>query len=144
MALNVTAAPPDMDTDYTKASIYLSGALVGLVAWAFIKGRGSNLPDGPKGLPLFGSLFSIGDTLLHLKLTEWSYKYGDFYCYMMGQAPMVVLNSHEAINDLFVKRGGKYSSRPKASNQANLITQNARIVAQPYGEQWRVRIFPLL
>ncbi len=122
-----------------KIVIYAVAAFVALITWLMLQNRAMNLPDGPRGLPFFGKMFSIDDgTPLHLKLTEWAHKYGDFYSYMMGRAPVIVLNSHQAINDLFVKRGNKYSSRPKGSNQASIITQNARIVAIPYGDQWRV------
>lgn len=139
MATNVTTMSPSLDTVDTKIAIYVVGATVALIVWLSLQDRSRNLPDGPRGLPLLGNMFSMNDgTLLHLKLTEWSHKYGDFYSFMMGRSPAIVLNSPQAINDLFVKRGNKYSSRPKASNQASIITQNARIVAIPYGDQWRV------
>ena len=132
-----TMISPDA-MDRPKLTVYLACFFVACITWMLLRGRQKNLPDGPRGLPFFGTMFSMGDTLLHLKLTEWSLKYGDFFSYMMGQSPVIVLNSAEAINDLFVKRGSKYSSRPKASPQSELITQNARIVAIPYGDQWRV------
>jgi len=139
MATNMTTISPSMEPVNAKIAVYAVGAFVALIAWLMLQDRALNLPDGPRGLPLFGNIFSMKDgTLLHLKLTEWSDKYGDFYSYMMGRTPVVVLSSPEAINDLFIKRGNKYSSRPKASNQASIITQNARIVAIPYGDQWRV------
>ncbi|KIW12238.1 hypothetical protein PV08_09514 [Exophiala spinifera] len=139
MATNVTTTVSSpVDTGSTKITIYTIGAFVALTAWLILKDRSLNLPDGPRGLPLVGNMFSMNDgTLLHLKLTEWSRQYGDFYCYMLGRAPVVVLNSPQTISDLFVKRGNKYSSRPRVSNQASIITQDARIVAIPYGEQWR-------
>lgn len=138
LASNATAMILPVEMDSAKLPIYFACFFVASVTWLLLRGRQKNLPDGPRGLPFFGTMFSMGDTLLHLKLTEWSLKYGDVFSYMMGQSPVIVLNSAEAINDLFVKRGSKYSSRPKASNQADLITQNARIVAIPYGDQWRV------
>lgn len=141
MATNVTTMSPFAETVNPKIAIYAVSAFVALIAWLILQDRALNLPDGPRGLPLFGNMLSVNDgTLLHLKLTEWSHKYGDFYSYMMGRSPVIVLNSHQAINDLFVKRGNKYSSRPKTSNQASIITQNARIVAIPYGDQWRVSL----
>lgn len=127
-----------MDTNNTKLTVYVIGALAAIIGLLFLKDRARNLPDGPPGLPIVGNMFSMGDGLLHFKLTEWSRKYGDFFSYRMGRAPVFVLSSPQAFQDLFVKRGAKYSSRPTASNQATLITQNARIVAIPYGDQWRV------
>lgn len=127
-----------MDSFSLKLVAYLVGSLAGFITWTILKDWASNLPVGPPGLPIVGNMFSMGDALLHFKLTEWFHKYGDFYCYKIGRNPVIVVSSPEAVNDLFTKRGGKYSSRPKLSNQASLITQNARIVAQPYGDQWRV------
>lgn len=141
MISSVTAMLSSVETINTRVLIYAVGAFILLIAWLLRKNRALDLPDGPRGLPFFGSMFSLNDgTLLHLKLTEWAHKYGDFYSYMMGSSPVIVLNSPQAINDLFVKRGNKYSSRPKASNQASIITQDARIVAIPYGDQWRVSL----
>lgn len=141
MATNVTAIPLSMEAINTKIAIYAVAAFVAVIAWMLLQARSLNLPDGPRGLPFVGSMFSMDSSkLLHLKLTEWADVYGDVYSYMMGRSPVIVLNSTKAINDLFVKRGNKYSSRPKASNQASIITQNARIVAIPYNDQWRVSL----
>jgi hypothetical protein len=100
--------------------------------------QSQRLPNGPSGVPLLGNILDFRGTLLHLKLTEWSRRYGDFYSYKIGQSPVIVLSSPSAVQDLYIKRGKKYSSRPKASNQVSIITQDARIVNMPYGEQWRV------
>ncbi|KAK0260707.1 hypothetical protein LTR35_017965 [Friedmanniomyces endolithicus] len=69
--------------------------------------------------------------------TEWSRKYGDFFAFTMASTAVVVLSSPDVLNDLIVKKGQKYSSRPLPSPQAALITQNARIVNMPYGTQFR-------
>jgi hypothetical protein len=100
--------------------------------------QGRNLPNGSPGLPIFGNIFDFRGTVLHFKLTEWSRQYGGIFAYKVGQAPVVVLNSPEALQDLYVKKGQIYSSKPRVSNQASLITQGARIVNMPYGDLWRV------
>lgn len=100
--------------------------------------QGGDLPNGPPGFPIFGNVFDFRGSILHLKLTEWSRQYGDVFAYRIGQAPVVVLSSPEALKDLYLKKGQIYSSRPRTSNQASLITQGARIVNMPYGDLWRV------
>ncbi|KAK3113062.1 hypothetical protein LTR53_010019 [Teratosphaeriaceae sp. CCFEE 6253] len=82
-------------------------------------------------------MFDFGDSHLHHKLTEWSQTYGDFFSYTMAQSPVIVLSSPEVLSDLLLKRGQKYSSRPRSSAQASLMTQDARIVQLPYGERFR-------
>ena len=62
----------------------------------------------------------------------------------MGQSTVIVLNSVQAVEDLLIKRGHIYSSRPTSSSQADIITGKARIVNMPYGETFRVlRSLPL-
>jgi hypothetical protein len=68
------------------------------------------------------NIYDFRGTVLHFKLTEWSRQYGDMFAYRICQAPVIVLNSPEALQDLYVKKGQIYSSRPWASNQASLIT----------------------
>ncbi|KAK0302704.1 hypothetical protein LTR82_017792 [Friedmanniomyces endolithicus] len=93
--------------------------------------RSRNYPDGPKSSPLVGNMFNVSVPYLHLKLTEWSRKYGDFFAFTMASTAVVVLSSPDVLNDLIVKKGQKYSSRPLPSPQAALFTQNARIVNMP-------------
>lgn len=96
------------------------------------------LPDGPLGLPLFGNFFDLRGQILHTKLTKWSEKYGDVFSYMIGQRPVVVLSSPESLEELCVRRGNIYSSRPRTSKQADICTRNARIVNMVYDDKWRV------
>lgn len=130
----------NMDPANARFVLYLLVSLcISILLYAF-SNRTHNLPKGPPGIPFFGNIFDVRGGPLHFKLTKWATQYGDFFSYKIGRTPVIVLSSPEAINDLFVKRGQKYSSRPKASNQAALITQEARIVNMPYGDKWRVRL----
>lgn len=96
------------------------------------------LPDGPLGLPFFGNFFDLRGQILHEQLTRWSGKYGDVFSYMIGHRPVVVLSSPESLEELCVKRGNIYSSRPRTSKQADICTRNARIVNMVYDDKWRV------
>jgi hypothetical protein len=100
--------------------------------------RSGNHLDGPKSSFLVGNMLDVNVPYLPGLLTEWSRRYGDFYAYTMASTPVIVIGSLESMNDLIVKRGQKYSSRPKTSPQAALITQNARIINTQYGAQFRV------
>ncbi|KAK6380079.1 hypothetical protein LTS17_005267 [Exophiala oligosperma] len=126
-----------MDAISSRLFLYLILSLCISVLLYTFSNRPSNLPEGPAGIPFFGNIFDVRGEHLHFKLTNWARLYGDFFSYKIGRTPVIVLSSPEAINDLFVKRGQKYSSRPRASNQASLITQEARIVNMPYGDRWR-------
>ena len=111
-----------------------------IVRWLYQRRQ---LPDGPVGLPLFGNFFDLRGQVFHKQLTAWSYKYGDVFTYMIGQGPVMVLNSPESMEELCVKRGNIYSSRPRTSKQADICTRNARIVNMVYDDKWRVGLTTL-
>jgi hypothetical protein len=102
--------------------------------------RSSNYPDGPKSSFLLGNMLDVNVPYLPGLLTEWSRRYGDFYAYTMASTLVIVISSLESMNELIVKRGQKYSSRPNTSPQAALITQNSRIINTQYGAQFRVSL----
>ncbi len=92
------------------------------------------LPDGPRDPILPKDLRQK----LHIHLATCAKTYGDFFSYNMGRSRVIVLSSVQAIEELLVKRGQLWSSRPTSSSQADLITGKARIVNMPYGEEFRV------
>ncbi|KAH8817510.1 cytochrome P450 [Xylogone sp. PMI_703] len=113
-------------------------ALVGFITVMYTVMRPTKrLPDGPRSLPFVGNLFDMKGTPIHKKLAQWATIYGPFFCYQIGPTPAIVLSSPETLEELCVKRGHIYSSRPKASNQAEIITGKFRIVNMPYGDEFR-------
>jgi len=58
---------------------------------------------GPPSVPFVGNLFEL-QPLPHHKLTEWSKKYGDFMCIMMGAVPTLVLSSPEILQETLRER----------------------------------------
>ncbi|KAK0258103.1 hypothetical protein LTR29_018141, partial [Friedmanniomyces endolithicus] len=67
-------------------------------------------PEGPQSSPLVGNMFDVSVPYLHLKLTEWSRKYGDFFAFTMASTAVVVLSSPDVLNDLIVKTGQEYTT----------------------------------
>ncbi len=90
-------------------------------------------PDGPRGL----GILPDKNLKLYQQLAKLVPRYGDFLSVRLGMSKVVVLSSPAAVDELFTKRGGKYASRPTASPQAKIIGQ-ARLVAMPYGDDFRV------
>ncbi|KIY02613.1 uncharacterized protein Z520_01078 [Fonsecaea multimorphosa CBS 102226] len=91
-----------------------------------------DLPDGP------GALAEKDNRRrLHISLAPWAKTYGDLFSYNMGRSTAIVLSSVQAIEELLVKRGHIYSSRPTSTSQADIITGKGRIVTMPYGEEFR-------
>ncbi|KAK4508173.1 hypothetical protein PRZ48_001911 [Zasmidium cellare] len=127
-----------VNIDEAHPALWVAGVLVLCGALFHVSQQARNLPNGPFSLPLVGTLALFRERkMFHIRLRDWAYQYGDFFHFKIGRSPVFVLSSPKAINDLLIKQGSVYSSRPRLSNQASLITQNSRIVALPYDDQWR-------
>lgn len=98
----------------------------------------NNWPDGPSGWPLLGVL-PEKNLHLHQQLQRLVPKYGDFFSFNMGRSKVIVLSSPRTVDDLIVKKGGKYSSRPSSSPTAQIVARG-RLVQLQYGEDFRVSI----
>jgi hypothetical protein len=81
-------------------------------------------PDGPRGLPLIGTI-PDKKIKLHEHFARLATQYGDFFSVQMGRKRMIVLSSPQAVDDLIVKKGGKYSSRPSQSSPAEYMASSA-------------------
>lgn len=68
-------------------------------------------PPGPRGWPLIGYLWQLGDSP-HLTLTAISRKYGDVFSVQLGGRPVVVLNGSELIGHVMSMRGAPLADRP--------------------------------
>ncbi|XP_066287986.1 cytochrome P450 2D20-like [Branchiostoma lanceolatum] len=71
----------------------------------------TDLPPGPRGLPLVGNLFSMSKDI-PVVFQEWSKKYGDVFTVYAFSQPRVVLNGFSAIREALVANADVFSSRP--------------------------------
>ena len=71
-----------------------------------------NLPPGPTGLPLVGSLFSMG-LHAHETLNIWAKYYGNVMTVKLGSSNMIVLSGLDEVNETLVKHGDIFSDRPQ-------------------------------
>ncbi|KAF7349236.1 Cytochrome P450 [Mycena sanguinolenta] len=75
--------------------------------------REPGLPPGPPTVPLLGNLHLLPDIgQNHLKLMEWSRKYGEIFSVKIGPRTTVVLSSPTAIKEVVDKTSWAASSRP--------------------------------
>lgn len=92
-----------------------------------------DLPPGPRRLPIFGNAFHVPRRTPWLKFSEWSKVYGTLKFLIIGfkevdaalrdlgdivflrvfGCSLLVLNSVEAVTDLFETRSAIYSDRPR-------------------------------
>ncbi|KAI0094761.1 cytochrome P450 [Irpex rosettiformis] len=132
-----------MVTELTSSFSFVFLAVVGCgVSVSLVKGyvlnRNSNharLPPGPKA-SWFGSV-SLPKQYQWKIYADWKAVYGDIiYVHIFGN-PLLVLNTAEAVNDLFEKRGAIYSSRPVRTMVSELIGFDWLFSTMPYGNRWR-------
>ncbi|KIK58072.1 hypothetical protein GYMLUDRAFT_75124 [Collybiopsis luxurians FD-317 M1] len=118
--------------------VLLVFAFVARRAWIhFAVRRGLPLPPGPKGWPIIGNLYDIPKDRPYEVYARMSEKYQSDVIYLnVAGTSLVILNSAEATNDLFVGRSQLYSDRPELTMK-DLIGLELSVVFARYGEQWR-------
>ncbi|KAK3084214.1 hypothetical protein FSP39_010165 [Pinctada imbricata] len=72
--------------------------------------RRSNWPPGPPTLPFVGNLNLISKVLLQ-EFRRLRRQYGDVFSLVLGSQTVVVINGHETMREIFIKRGDITSCR---------------------------------
>ncbi|XP_038882277.1 cytochrome P450 71AU50-like [Benincasa hispida] len=104
-----------------------------LHSWPF---KGHNLPPGPKGFPIFGSLHLIGK-LPHRDLHSLSRKYGPIMHMRLGLVHTIIVSSPRAA-ELFLKTHDQmFASRPLIQTSKIISYGQKDLVFVPYGSYWR-------
>jgi len=121
---------------YKLAALTLVGATIAIL-WAWIK-RDQRLDkmQGPGGWPLNG----IGIGLPHKSvevLGQWAIQYGEVYKIRVGWYNWVVINSPEAMRDIFDKQSVSTSSRSPMPLAHDVAVGGMRMNTLPYGKKWR-------
>uniref|UniRef100_L7N0U9 Uncharacterized protein n=1 Tax=Ciona intestinalis TaxID=7719 RepID=L7N0U9_CIOIN len=87
-------------------------AIALLLFYIWLTPKYKNLPPGPMGVPFLGCL-PFMETLAERTFTKWSKKYGPIITVQLGDHRTVILNSYEAIEEAFTKKGEKFNGRFK-------------------------------
>ncbi|KAA1470686.1 cytochrome P450 [Dentipellis sp. KUC8613] len=112
----------------------LAVATFGIVRYAQSPWR--SIPPGPKGIPLFGNVFQLGQEPWNI-FKRWGQEYGPLiYLNVVGQ-PLIVINSQKVAIDLLDRRAVKYSDRPRNIVASDFMTGGLFLVLMPYNEIWR-------
>ncbi|KDR74419.1 hypothetical protein GALMADRAFT_99443 [Galerina marginata CBS 339.88] len=100
--------------------------------------RQQRLPPGPRGWPLIGNALGIPSKAPWKVYLQWSDEFqSDILSLRLPGAPLIILNSSKAVNDLLVKHSAVYSNRPQ-STMLNLMGMSWVFGLMQYGEQWRL------
>lgn len=100
--------------DFVKSLLlYSFAAVVALLVHseiARLRGRVAGI-DGPRGLPIFGNIPQLRRNASE-QYRIWAEKYGAVYQVMLGSVAVVVVNSAEAAQRVFVRNSAATISRP--------------------------------
>ncbi|KAL2343004.1 hypothetical protein Fmac_004289 [Flemingia macrophylla] len=116
-------------------------AIIVLVCLACVWLRGSKnkakeLPPGPKGLPILGSLLKLGANP-HRDLHQLAQKYGPIMYLRLGFVPTIVVSSPQAAEQFLKTHDLVFASRPP-HEAAKYISWNQRNLSfGEYGSYWR-------
>ncbi|KAK4391928.1 cytochrome [Sesamum angolense] len=97
----------------------------------------TNLPPGPKPLPLFGNWLQVGNDLNHRLIAAMSKTYGPVFLLKLGSRNLVVVSNPELANQVLHTQGVEFGSRPR-NVVLDIFTGNGQdMVFTIYGEHWR-------
>lgn len=91
--------------------------------------------DGPRGLPLIGSVLDVKFASLHRSLEDWADKYGEIYRVRFGSRRLVVLSEAEAIKRMFRERPDTFRRTRTLENAITEMKLNGVFSAE--GDDWR-------
>lgn len=98
-----------------------------------------NLPPGPRGWPVFGSLSLLAGTLPpHRVLAQLAARYGPLMHLRLGSFHVVVASSAEAARLVLKTHDLAFADRPPAAWGAIIAYNYKGIVQTPYGPYWRM------
>ncbi|KAJ8482310.1 hypothetical protein ONZ51_g5439 [Trametes cubensis] len=127
MSIIAQSTPDPMPALYLLGAVLCAVAIVYRLATSRLSTR---YPPGPPGKPLVGNILDVEPQGAWTKLTKYKEIYGDLvYFHGLGNS-ILVLNSLEAITDLFEKKASTYSDRPWFTVSMPLL---------PYGAEWRTQ-----
>ncbi|KAK1383945.1 putative flavonoid 3'-monooxygenase [Heracleum sosnowskyi] len=110
--------------------------VLGAAFWWILDTRQRKLlPPGPRGLPIVGSLFSLG-SLPHRTFHELSNKYGPIMSLRMGSVPAIVVSSPEAAQLFLKTHDSVFAVRPQMEAVAHMSYGNNGI-SFTNGTYWR-------
>ncbi|PAN21465.1 hypothetical protein PAHAL_3G468600 [Panicum hallii] len=98
-----------------------------------------NLPPGPRGWPVFGSLSLLADTLPpHRVLAKLAARYGPLLHLRLGSFHVVVASSADTARLVLKTHDLAFADRPPAAWGAIIAYNYKGIVQTPYGPYWRM------
>ncbi|KAA1476342.1 cytochrome P450 [Dentipellis sp. KUC8613] len=121
------------------ASLYLFFALGIFVTFIVRRRRPQQFPPGPTPYPFIGNFTVIPSRNPWVTYAKWSHDYqSDLISVWEFGKLTILVNTHKAAKELFVRRSAIYSDRPHMT-MIDLMGWDWNTALMPYSEKWRIR-----
>ncbi|CAI9755996.1 unnamed protein product [Fraxinus pennsylvanica] len=99
--------------------------------------KSGDKPPGPKGIPIFGNMFHLGD-LPHQTMYHWGKTYGPLLWLNLGQVNTMIVQNATTAAELFKKHDVPFADR-KVPDTLTAFNFNAGSLGMnTFGGHWRV------
>ncbi|KAF9545988.1 cytochrome P450 [Agrocybe pediades] len=130
-----------MITSQYTVLVWLACAALPIIVYIRLKKKSSlPYPPGPRRYPIVGSLLHLPSSYQWIAFDKWCREKETDLLYLSGVGfNILVLNSLEAVSELFENRWSIYSNRPKFVMVGELMGWDYIFGLLEYGEPWRER-----
>ncbi|KAK4383539.1 cytochrome [Sesamum angolense] len=140
-------APKPLCDEYVVLTVLIALISIALLKWAFSPGGvawkngrnsiGAVAIPGPRGLPIFGSLFTLSRGLAHRSLASMALHYNSkqLMAFSLGSTPVVVTSDPQVAKEILTSP--HFADRPIKQSTRSLMFSRA-IGFAPNGTYWRL------
>ncbi|KAF4571534.1 hypothetical protein EYR36_008874 [Pleurotus pulmonarius] len=115
--------------------------LLGVTFWLVLRRKRVNrlYPPGPPSWPIIGNLFRLPAKHPWISFTQWKETYGSMLYFRGLGVSILVLNDVELVTELFEKRPGIYSNRPRFTVAGDLLGIDESMPLRLHDRGWKLQ-----